>query len=135
MSIIYVQCLWFLQKVLILALRASARELLLLTMLLLLSVLIFASTVYYVELLACDTNDENDFRHIPVGFWWAVVTMTTLGYGDIVPRTGLGYFFGSLCAVSGVMVIALPVPVIVNSFTLYYTHAQVSQHLNDYLTA
>lgn len=93
---------------------------------LLLSVLVFASLVYYAELITSGPDDVNDFRHIPLGFWWAIVTMTTLGYGDVVPRSGLGYVIGSLCAISGVLVIALPVPIIVNSFTLYYTHAQVS---------
>jgi len=50
--------------------------------------------------------------------------MTTVGYGDMAPTTPAGQVIGSLCAVSGVLMIALPVPVIVNNFNLYYSHAQ-----------
>ena len=111
-------------KILVHSIKASAKELLLLIIFLCLSVLIFASLIYYAEAVE-ETNDKrNDFKSIPIGFWWAVVTMTTLGYGDMTPRTALGYLVGSLCAVAGVLVLALPVPVIVNNFAVYYNHAQ-----------
>ena len=47
-----------------------------------------------------------------------------LGYGDLCPRTALGYIVGTICAVCGLLMLALPVPIIVSNFTLYYTHAQ-----------
>ena len=109
-------------KILAHSIKASAKELILLILFLLITVLIFASCIYYAE--SVEENDLNDFKNIPVGFWWAVVTMTTLGYGDMYPRTGFGYLVGGLCAVAGVLVLALPVPVIVNNFALYYSHAQ-----------
>lgn len=46
------------------------------------------------------------------------------GYGDLYPKTALGYIIGTLCAVCGLLMLSLPVPVIVSNFTLYYTHAQ-----------
>lgn len=101
-------------------LRASVRELLLLISLLLISVVLFASLIYYWEKDVPNTK----FSDIPNCFWWAVVTMTTVGYGDMVPATAVGKFIGSICAVCGVLTIALPVPVIVNNFSLYYSHAQ-----------
>ena len=118
-------------KILAHSIKASGKELLLLIMFLCISVLIFACLIYYAEGVEDDkdTNVVNNFKNIPIGFWWAVVTMTTLGYGDMHPRTGLGYMVGALCAVAGVLVLALPVPVIVNNFALYYSHAQARMKL------
>jgi len=55
--------------------------------------------------------------------------MTTVGYGDMVPKTYLGMFVGSLCALTGVLTIALPVPVIVSNFALFYSHTQARAKL------
>lgn len=61
-------------------------------------VMIFASIIHYAE--------PENFTSIPIGIWWALVTMTTVGYGDRVPNTPTGYFFGCLCVIGGVLVIA-----------------------------
>ena len=110
-------------KILIHTFKASSKELTLLVFFLVLGMVIFASLVYYAERL--HTNPKNDFKSIPEGLWWAVVTMTTVGYGDMVPKTYAGIIVGSLCALSGVLVIALPVPVIVSNFSMFYSHTQV----------
>ena len=52
--------------------------------------------------------------------WWAVQTLTSLGYGDFTPTTVLGKLVGSMCAVSGVLVMALPIPIVVDNFANYY---------------
>lgn len=53
--------------------------------------------------------------------------MKPAGYGDMVPKTYLGMFVGALCALGGVLTVALPVPVIVSNFEMYYSHTQVRQ--------
>ncbi|KAI8764126.1 potassium voltage-gated channel subfamily A member 2, partial [Biomphalaria glabrata] len=77
--------------------------------------------IYFVEL----NNPDCMFMSIPDAFWWAIVTMTTVGYGDYVPVGTLGKLIGGLCVLSGVLVIALPVPVIVANFNNYYRHYTV----------
>ncbi|KAH0810230.1 hypothetical protein GEV33_012561 [Tenebrio molitor] len=114
-------------KILIQTFRASAKELTLLVFFLVLGIVIFASLVYYAERI--QTNPDNDFKSIPLGLWWALVTMTTVGYGDMVPKTYIGMFVGALCALAGVLTIALPVPVIVSNFAMYYSHTQARAKL------
>ncbi|XP_065332113.1 potassium voltage-gated channel protein Shaw [Cloeon dipterum] len=114
-------------KILIQTFRASAKELTLLVFFLVLGIVIFASLVYYAERI--QANPHNDFNSIPLGLWWALVTMTTVGYGDMVPKTYVGMFVGALCALAGVLTIALPVPVIVSNFAMYYSHTQARAKL------
>ncbi|KAM9328133.1 voltage-gated potassium channel KCNC2 isoform 2-T2 [Pholidichthys leucotaenia] len=115
-------------------LRASINEFLLLIIFLALGVLIFATMIYYAERIGAKPNDptaslHTKFKNIPIGFWWAVVTMTTLGYGDMYPETWSGMVVGALCALAGVLTIAMPVPVIVNNFGMYYSLAMAKQKL------
>ncbi|XP_031671070.1 voltage-gated potassium channel KCNC2 isoform X1 [Oncorhynchus kisutch] len=115
-------------------LKASTNEFLLLIIFLALGVLIFATAIYYAERIGANPNDPTAgehtmFKNIPIGFWWAVVTMTTLGYGDMYPQTWSGMLVGALCALAGVLTIAMPVPVIVNNFGMYYSLAMAKQKL------
>lgn len=115
-------------------LRASVNEFLLLIIFLALGVLIFATMIYYAERIGAHPDDptvssHTHFKNIPISFWWAVVTMTTLGYGDMYPQTWLGMMVGALCALAGVLTIAMPVPVIVNNFGMYYSLAMAKQKL------
>ncbi|CAI4225682.1 unnamed protein product [Auanema sp. JU1783] len=114
-------------QILIHTFRASAKELILLVFFLILGIVIFAALVYYAEKL--EVNPDNQFQSIPIGLWWAICTMTTVGYGDMTPHTSFGRLVGSLCAVMGVLTIALPVPVIVSNFAMFYSHTQARDKL------
>ena len=79
------------------------------------SYLIFFSLCYYIEM-----DFDSGFTDIPTAFYWVVITMTTVGYGDIFPVSGLGKFVGTFCAISGALTMSLPLPVIVSNFEKYY---------------
>ncbi|KAJ3624494.1 hypothetical protein MTP99_018110 [Tenebrio molitor] len=114
-------------KILIHTFKASAKELALLVFFLVLGIVVFASLIFYAEKL--QDNPKNCFKSIPEGLWWAIVTMTTVGYGDMAPKTYAGMFVGALCALAGVLTIALPVPVIVSNFSMFYSHTQARSKL------
>lgn len=116
-------------------LRASMRELGLLIFFLFIGVILFSSAVYYAEA----DSEKSNFKSIPDAFWWAVVTMTTVGYGDMRPVGVWGKIVGSLCAIAGVLTIALPVPVIVSNFSYFYRRENENDDMgigeNQHVTA
>jgi hypothetical protein len=97
-------------------LKASVQELGLLVFFLIIGVVLFSASMYFAEL----GEPNSRFSSIPDAFWWGIVTMTTLGYGDKVPKGFAGKIVGSFCAIAGVLTLALPVPVIVSNFNYFY---------------
>ncbi|KAI6217203.1 hypothetical protein M3Y95_01234300 [Aphelenchoides besseyi] len=95
-----------------LTLRSSARQLGMMGMVLFTGVIFFSTLLYFVE----KDEPETPFNSIPTAFWWAIVTMSTVGYGDQIPKTTLGKVIASGAILSGVLVLALPITIIVDNF-------------------
>lgn len=101
--------------VLLLSIKASTKELILLVMLLLFGMVLFGNLIYFAEIF------DMEIASIPYGFWWAIITMTTVGYGDVHPVNTFGYVIGAVCAITGIIIAAVPIPVITNNFEKYYS--------------
>lgn len=80
---------------------------------LMLFTIIAATCIYYIE----HTAQPDVFSSIPASVWWALVTLTTVGYGDIVPITPGGKIFGGLITILGICFYALPAGILSSSFT------------------
>ncbi|MGB5621899.1 MAG: ion transporter [Gammaproteobacteria bacterium] len=87
---------------LVAAMRHSGRRILIFLYVMLTLVTVFGAVMYMVE------GPENGFTSIPKGIYWAVVTLTTVGFGDITPQTNLGRFIASLAMIMGYAIIAVP---------------------------
>lgn len=81
-------------------------------LLLLMALLFSATLMYHVESAA----QPEKFGTIPDAMWWAITTLTTVGYGDVTPITPLGRFLGGLTMVFGLCILALPVAIISTGF-------------------
>ena len=108
-------------KILIMSVKESAKELFLLAFSLFIAMCVFGGLVFCAEI------HTTQFPDIWVSLWWALITITTVGYGDFYPTDLPGRIIGSLCAVSGIMLIALPIAVIVSKFSDFYGHRTFQQ--------
>lgn len=75
-------------------------------------VLMASTIMYYVE---HEVNAEA-FPNIGAAIWWAIATLTTIGYGDVYPATGLGRFLSGVIALLGIGLVAMPTGIISSSF-------------------
>ena len=105
-------------RVLLLAIKASFSELFLLFIFVSFSLTIYASFIYSAEHYVTGSNFED--RNVFLGLWWALVTMTTVGYGDFVPSSTIGYIIATMTALTGILIIGMVVPIIAGNFHLYY---------------
>lgn len=90
-----------------------------------------ASGIYLVE---HDVQPEA-FGSIPKSMWWAVVTLTTVGYGDVTPITSMGKLFGACITILGIGLAALPAGILANGFAteLANRRKRLEQKFEDYL--
>lgn len=98
-------------KVMLLAFQRSFRKILVFMGLILIIVVMMGSLMYLIE------GGRNGFENIPVSIYWAIITLTTVGYGDIVPATNLGKFVSSVIMLLGYSIIAIPLGMISFEFS------------------
>ena len=107
-------------KLMQLSFVSSYRELLFLLMLFLQFTSVIGPLVYLVEF-----TDDGNINDMFTSFWWAAVTMTTVGYGDHYPVTAGGRAVGALCAVMGVLLLAMPIGILASSFNGKHSNYQL----------
>ncbi|WP_456388052.1 ion transporter [Desulfolithobacter sp.] len=88
------------------SLRASRKKIEVFLFTVTMLVIIFGSLMYLIE------GEENGFTSIPRGVYWAIVTLTTVGYGDITPSTTLGQVLASIIMICGYGIIAVPTGIV-----------------------
>ncbi len=93
-------------RLLIRALRASVRKIAVFLYTVMTLVVIFGSLMYLIE------GEANGFSSIPKSIYWAIVTLTTVGYGDISPQTGIGQSVASMVMILGYAIIAVPTGIV-----------------------
>ncbi len=98
------------------ALKASSAKIQVFLLAVVILVVIFGSLMYLVE------GEASGFTSIPQSVYWAVVTLSTVGYGDITPQTPLGRFLASILMVTGYGIIAVPTGIVTAEFTRSYLH-------------
>jgi voltage-gated potassium channel len=92
---------------------ADRKEQLVLSFIFILFILVFIS---FIMFLAEHDAQPDAFSSIPATMWWGIATLTTVGYGDIVPVTTLGKFLGGIFAIAGVGLLALPAGILSSGF-------------------
>lgn len=100
-------------RLLMQALRASRRKIAVFLFTIMTLVVVLGSLMYVVE------GEEHGFTSIPRSIYWAIVTLTTVGYGDVSPQTGLGQVIASIVMIIGYGIIAVPTGIV----TVEMSHA------------
>jgi len=93
------------------ALKASRYRIMVFISAVLVICIIIGTLMYLIE------GDESGFTSIPRGVYWAIVTLTTVGYGDIAPQSAFGQFLASMVMILGYGIIAIPTGIVTSEFT------------------
>jgi len=92
--------------------RRKKEELIISTILVFIMLTLSSTAMYYIE----NGAQPDTFSSIPATMWWGIVTLATVGYGDVVPVTPLGKVVGGIVALSGIALFALPAGIIASGF-------------------
>jgi len=115
-------------NVLLGALRSGSRKVVVFLGSVLVLVSILGSAMYIIE------GDEGGFSSIPMSIYWAVVTMTTVGYGDIIPQTVLGKIVSTLVMIIGYSIIAIPTGIVTAEIVQAHHGSVTTRHCPTCLT-
>src|SRR5690606_2366520 len=115
---------------LMLAMRNSRAKIFIFLYAVVIICIIMGTLMYLVE------GEAGGFDNIPLGIYWSIVTLTTVGFGDIAPITPLGRFIASFLMVTGYGIIAVPTGIVSAEYTRYLnkpipTNTQVCPHCNE----
>jgi len=111
-------------RVLAFSLTQNLLDMSLLGMLLLIFTSITASLVYFLE-------DRTVITSVPNAWYWSIITLTTVGYGDITPKTGAGRALACVMSICGVLLLAITLPMFVNNFLSLYQYAYLDDFIED----
>jgi len=120
------------------ALERSAQPLSLLFYFMLIANILFASAIYYAEAMGPNANPSDvdnfddplpafPFDSVPRAMYWCMVTMTTVGYGDMYPITLIGRIIAVITMLSGIVVLAMPITLIGSNFVEEYRKSQANE--------
>ncbi|HIP36951.1 MAG TPA: ion transporter [Crocinitomix sp.] len=102
------------------SLKASRQKIMVFLLSILTMVTILGTVMYLVE------SEDSGFTSIPRSIYWAIVTLTTVGYGDIAPVTSLGQFIASIVMILGYAIIAVPTGIVTNELIKNEKQSKVS---------
>ncbi|XP_047459442.1 potassium voltage-gated channel subfamily G member 3-like [Mugil cephalus] len=108
-----------------LTLRRCYREMVMLLVFICVAMAIFSALAQLLEHGLDLEAGNQDYASIPSACWWVIISMTTVGYGDMYPVTVAGRVLGAICVVSGIVLLALPITFIYHSFVQCYHELKV----------
>lgn len=103
-----------------LTLRRCYREMVMLMVFVFVAMAIYSALAQLLEHGLDMESPNSDYASIPAAAWWVIISMTTVGYGDVYPITIAGRILGGFCVVSGIVLLALPITFIYHSFVQCY---------------
>lgn len=106
------------------ALKASRNKIAVFIYTVLILSVIMGTIMYWIE------SDASGFTSIPRGIYWAIVTLTTVGYGDIAPQTPIGQLIATIVMILGYGIIAVPTGIVTSEFTKQGQNEKPQIHLN-----
>jgi hypothetical protein len=115
-------------RVMQMVMKKSIAELLTIYSFLFTMMLMYGFFIFFAEI-----GVDGSFYSGWEGCWWALITMTTVGYGDFIPHNWPGYIVAAFCVIAGMIMTGLLIPILGNNFNRYYEHVHLAmEEIKDY---